>query len=89
MPCVHHADAHLLSGHQDGGDVTPGQGEDEADAVSLQHLGHQLPAMTGTFGFHLLGYFFGGGDEEGLENEGWFEMEGWGSFLCPTWWKSW
>ena len=77
MPCVHHADAHLLGGHQDGGDVTPGQSEDEADAVSLQHVGHQLTTVTGAFGFHLQG-----GEGDGLENKGWINWGGGGKKRC-------
>ncbi len=44
MPGVHHGDAFLHQACVDGGDVQPGQGEDVADALPLQHSGYQLSA---------------------------------------------
>jgi len=60
VPGVHHTDAHLLAGHQDGGDVATSQGEDEADAVCLQHIRHQLTTMPGASWIDLQGEEFPG-----------------------------
>lgn len=42
---IDHADAALLAGHQDGGDVPTGQGEDKAHAMRLQNFGNPITTM--------------------------------------------
>ena len=54
MPGVNNLDAKLLCSNYDGGDVAPRQGEDVPHTVRLQHLGHQLPAVTPAVLLHLI-----------------------------------
>lgn len=53
MAGIHHADAQLLTGHQQWRNVPTDQREKEAHTVGLQHGCHVLPTMPDACRVHL------------------------------------
>lgn len=53
MSGVHDADSHLLTGHQDGGDVPTDKREDVPDPVGTEHSCHALAAVPGALHLRL------------------------------------